>query len=307
MKDVIVRREKAGQAGGLRSLIIEDDPTLVMLVRQILKKYSDLSHHIESAKTIEEATSLLSSQHFDIAILDLNLPDSSGIESLKSIVKQAPNMVVIVLTGMDSEELGIEAMKCGAQDFLIKGNYDNTLLVRSIRHSLERHRLLQKLKRLAVLDELTGLYNRRGFYNLANEDLSNSRTNKHTAFILYFDTDGFKTINDQYGHDTGDRVLQWIGTTLISIFRQQDIIARLGGDEFVVMGIMKKEEEFQTVQTRLQNTLDEQRHPFEFDVFLSYGHKLIRHNEDLSIEKALRIADERLYAAKKINKEARAK
>ena len=305
MRNIIIDKEERKAGIGLRSLIIEDDPTLVMLIRQILTKYSDLSHIIESAKTKEEAIQLLNTQHFDIAILDLNLPDSTGIDSLKSIIREAPDLVVIVLTGIDSEELGIEAMRCGAQDFLVKGNYDNSLIVRSIRHSIERHRLLQKLKRLAVLDELTGLYNRRGFFSLANEDIEDSKEKQHTAFLLYFDVDNFKSINDEHGHNIGDQVLQWVGTTLISIFRQQDIVARLGGDEFVVLGIIRNELEFKNIQTRLDTTLAKQRHQFPFDVHLSYGHKLIRPNDSLTIDKALFTADERLYEAKDKNKEAR--
>jgi diguanylate cyclase (GGDEF)-like protein len=165
---------------------------------------------------------------------------------------------------MDSEDLGVEAMRCGAQDFLVKGNYDNSLIVRSIRHSIERHRLLQKLKRLAVLDELTGLYNRRGFKSLATEDLEKAIENKHTVFIIYFDIDDFKTINDTYGHDKGDDALRWVSNKLISTFRQNDILARFGGDEFVALGTIRNSDEIETIETRLKKTLETQNHNFPF-------------------------------------------
>lgn len=77
-RNVIQEKDRKEQQG-LRALIIEDDPTLVMLIRQILKKYSDLSHVIDCAKTLEQAKELLANSHYDLAILDLNLPDSEGL------------------------------------------------------------------------------------------------------------------------------------------------------------------------------------------------------------------------------------
>jgi diguanylate cyclase (GGDEF)-like protein len=113
-----------------------------------------------------------------------------------------------------------------------------------------------KLITISFTDELTGLYNRRGFFNLAGHQLKISNRQKLKVFMMYLDVDNFKEINDSFGHDEGDNALIDIANILKQSFRESDIIARIGGDEFVVFPIETSEESVNIIQSRLKNQFD---------------------------------------------------
>jgi diguanylate cyclase (GGDEF)-like protein len=88
---------------------------------------------------------------------------------------------------------------------------------------------------LATIDELTSLSNRRGFLSIAEHSIAICRRMKRPATLMFFDLDGFKLVNDEHGHAEGDSVLKNVGSTLMSVFRNSDVVARMGGDEFCVL------------------------------------------------------------------------
>ncbi len=94
---------------------------------------------------------------------------------------------------------------------------------------------IQQLERLAVTDELTGLFNRRGFEEQLHRALASARRRDEGGVLVYIDLDGFKPINDNFGHAAGDEVLRHVGRTLKSNLRESDFVARLGGDEFAAL------------------------------------------------------------------------
>lgn len=112
------------------------------------------------------------------------------------------------------------------------GRRSYTLLIRDI---TERKALLEALRDLSLRDELTGLHNRRGFFALAEEQRKLALRRGQAFSLVFIDLDGFKAVNDTYGHEAGDRVLQGVGETLKGVLRDSDILARLGGDEFVAL------------------------------------------------------------------------
>ena len=99
----------------------------------------------------------------------------------------------------------------------------------------EQHRLQQKLKTQATTDYLTGLYNRRFFFNLTEKSFSESTRHKRPLSMIMIDIDLFKKINDQYGHPTGDIVIQFVAIKASSLLRKEDVIARVGGEEFAIL------------------------------------------------------------------------
>jgi len=119
----------------------------------------------------------------------------------------------------------------------------------------ERKRVEAALQNLSLIDELTGLYNRRGFMAVTEQHLAAIRRNKQVPVILYADLDGLKTINDSLGHHEGDRALKKTGDILKDTFRTSDIVARLGGDEFVVLAAIGQEEVADSLTERLQEDL----------------------------------------------------
>ncbi len=117
-------------------------------------------------------------------------------------------------------------------------------------------RMEQELRELSLTDELTGLYNRRGFFTLAEQHTRMANRNKNRVYILYADMDNLKVINDTYGHHEGDAALIVTAKILKSSFRDSDIIARIGGDEFVVMAIGMTETEAKITVGRLFNYIE---------------------------------------------------
>jgi diguanylate cyclase (GGDEF)-like protein len=98
----------------------------------------------------------------------------------------------------------------------------------------ERKRAEEEVRQLSLVDELTGLYNRRGFHLLAGRELKAIRRSGRRAMVLYIDLDGLKEANDRKGHEAGDRLLQRAAAVLRSVTRETDVAARIGGDEFAV-------------------------------------------------------------------------
>jgi signal transduction histidine kinase len=131
----------------IRLLLIEDNPGDARLVREHLSDASGgQAFHQEGAGTLEEAARLLESETFDVALLDLNLPDGTGLETLARVQAAAPSLPLIVLTGSDDEAMAVAAVREGAQDYLVKGRIDGDLLAQAIRYAIERKRVQEDLR-----------------------------------------------------------------------------------------------------------------------------------------------------------------
>ena len=129
-------------------------------------------------------------------------------------------------------------------------------VIHLVRDITEKKEMEDRLKAMSITDDLTGLYNRRGFFALIKQQLKIVKRGKEKAFMLYVDIDNFKEINDTLGHSTGDSVLIDVGNILKSTYRESDIVARIGGDEFVVFPAVKEESDIRMVTDRLQSNID---------------------------------------------------
>jgi signal transduction histidine kinase len=133
----------------IRVLLVEDNPGDVRLLREILREARSLPHELAHAGRLEEARARLAEGGVDVVLLDLSLPDAQGIDTVRRALEAAPEVPLIVLTGLDDERVALQAVHAGAQDYLVKGQIEPPLLARSIRYSLERKRL--EGERLALL------------------------------------------------------------------------------------------------------------------------------------------------------------
>lgn len=125
--------------------LVEDNPADARLVAELLKEARGLDIRLEGAETLSAATEAISKKTFDILLLDLSLPDSMGLETFAKVRLQFPQLPVIVFTGLHDEDLGIKALREGAQDYMVKGEADSAILVRAIRYAIERRRLEDRL------------------------------------------------------------------------------------------------------------------------------------------------------------------
>lgn len=142
----------------LKALLIEDNPDDVFLLREFLRRADGNKFTLESAEDLASGLDRLSREGIDVVLLDLSLPDSFGLETFVSVHEQAPAVPILLLTGLDDEELAIKAVQMGAQDYLVKGRVDRNLLVRAMRYAIERNKLVHELKEaLAKIKTLRGL------------------------------------------------------------------------------------------------------------------------------------------------------
>ncbi|MFQ5753377.1 MAG: diguanylate cyclase domain-containing protein [bacterium] len=223
-------------------LLVEDNPGDARLFQEALKEKANNQFEVCHVEHIHEALELLNKNKFDVIFLDLSLPDGQGLETIGRLQEHAPRIPIILLTGTSDENLAIEALRRGAQDYLVKGHVDSNLLVRSMRYAIERQRLLIEIENvrqmgshLAYHDALTHLPNRQLFYDRLEQAIVHAKRASKLVAVLFFDLDGFKRINDSKGHSTGDLLLQSVANRLKVNLRESDTMARLGGDEFSII------------------------------------------------------------------------
>jgi len=125
-----------------------------------------------------------------------------------------------------------------------------------VAQAIERKRMDEEIRSLSLTDELTGLYNRRGFTLLAEQEVKLSHRINRSMLLFFCDVDSLKGINDAHGHAQGDLGLQEVATILKETFREIDIMARLGGDEFVVLAVDASLESAESITTRIQVALE---------------------------------------------------
>ena len=187
-------------------------------------------------QSVKDALQLLDTESgCVIVLLDLGLPDSHGLEGLAAIKARVADVPIVVLSGNDSDELGLSAVVAGAQDYLVKGSFDGGLLTRAIQYAAQRKRVEVALIARSLHDELTGLPRRALLSDRLDGALKRCARDKTRGAILFVDLDHFKQINDTHGHAVGDAVLRAVSAQLVSAVRGSDTVARLGGDEFVVL------------------------------------------------------------------------
>lgn len=188
----------------IKILLIEDNPGHVRLIQEMLRKASTDQFKLESANQLSLGLERLKMDSFDVVLLDLGLPDSRGLDTLRKVHAQVPNIPVIVMTGLDDEAVGIKAVQEGAQDYLIKGQVEGNLLIRSIRYAIERKQsevaLSQSEKRYRSLVE-------------------NARD-----VIFTLSADGTITsLNPAFEIITGLSRAEWIGKSFAQIIHPDDL------------------------------------------------------------------------------------
>jgi diguanylate cyclase (GGDEF)-like protein/PAS domain S-box-containing protein len=170
-----------------------------------------------------------------------------------------------------------------------------------LRDVTERTRMEEDLRSLSLKDELTGLYNRRGFITLAAQELKMADRLKRGIFVLYGDLDGLKVINDTLGHEGGDMALRETAVILKESFRNSDIIGRIGGDEFVIIPIGTAGDNLDVITSRLQKNIDIQngKSNRNYTLSLSIGIAYYDPEHPVTIDELLTMADSLMYAQKK--------
>ncbi|MEN6413864.1 MAG: diguanylate cyclase response regulator [Veillonellales bacterium] len=247
-------------------------------------------------------TRLLGSNSVKAILVTLSWDKLAKFDLISSLRRIKPAVPIIVISETKNDVLAARVLKEGAQDVLVKGQFDREVLARTLYFSMERQRVVEKLQIVSMYDELTGVYNRRGWLALAQQQLQVAeRTNKKMA-LFFVDLDSMKLINDTFGHQAGDEALIRAADLLHSTFRRSDIIGRFGGDEFVILSLDVNPEFSQTMLVRLaeRQCLDKRQPQLPLSIGVAYYDP----EKPANMEELLAEADKRMYEDKRRKKDA---
>jgi diguanylate cyclase (GGDEF)-like protein len=281
-------------------IVVDDDETLLDVLKRFLAMQG---HDCEVFSSAESALDHIANKPCDILITDIVMPGMKGLQLTKEVRQSWPDTNVIVMTGFIDDFSYDQAIEAGASDFIKKPFTMHEMMLR-IRHV----HLQERLREMSNSDELTGLYNRRGFYAIAQQQLKVANRAKGEVALLFADMDKFKSINDQWGHQKGDEALVSMADILKQTFRESDLIARISGDEFALLLIDTPEKNMSIVFNRLQKNID----AFNihsggmFNLSLSIGMSVYYHDRPCSVDELLRQADRRMYEQKQLKKTGQA-
>jgi diguanylate cyclase (GGDEF)-like protein/PAS domain S-box-containing protein len=410
----------------LNILLVEDNIGDARLIEVLLAEEAGQDLTLTHVMRLGDAVEKLRAARYDVVLLDLSLPDSHGLETVVALRRQAGNIPVVVLSGMDNEQVALRALQSGAEDYLVKGRADGNLIKRSILYALERHRIRQRvllaeaafsatdtgiivldvnfriirvnpaftrltgfdvedvlnqppfmlgsgehepnyheqilsklspedgwegevwnrrkggdvfpvwlrlnavrdegetlsgyvavlsdithrkqveaeLVRQATRDALTGLPNRSLLRSLMHEVVARSAQSSSGCAFLFVDLDGFKAVNDTYGHDVGDELLKDAARRLRAALRASDEVGRLGGDEFVVLlSDVSGPADAGAVAAKIVGALSEPFHIGSVVASVSASVGVAVFPDDGTVAEALlKTADEAMYDAKNSGK-----
>jgi len=240
-------------------------------------------------------------RHQDIllVITDYKMPKMDGFELISQIRKQKKSreLAIIGISAYGSSLISVQFLKRGANDFIIKPFLVEELYLR-VKQNVEMLEHIDAFQKLSNLDYLTQLYNRRFFFELGNKIFENAKRRNLEITTALIDIDGFKSVNDTYGHEMGDFALKHMARLMYDNFRAADIIARYGGEEFIILAINMDRMETQRVFDRIRGLIE--KTPFkhkdgEISITVSIG---VTTQIFDSLEETIKKADTLLYQAK---------
>ena len=283
---------------GKKILIVDDDK----INRSIFsRRLQQRGLEVFQRENGHQALDFVRSQHVDLILLDLLMPGMNGIEALEKIklVDGYANIPILIISGLDDPRSIVMCLRRGATDYLSKP-VELSVLEIKISSALEKNILQNNLEKMALYDQLTGLFNRHSILSALQQFETLYRTEGEDFGILTIDIDNFKKINDTHGHDVGDLALQHLARIVRAVIRESDLFGRLGGEEFIIGSSRINFMEFLEVSERVrshveQNPLSLPEQKLVFTISGGIYHSMAGFK---SISDSLKISDQHLYNAK---------
>jgi diguanylate cyclase (GGDEF)-like protein len=297
----------------IKVLIIDDDNDSCQMLAGIL---SEKGYTTEYSHNGKDALAKVTLNTFNIVIIDVNLPDTDGMELFKNIKLVHPEIEGIIVTGYASIESTITALRYGTINYMMKPLVVENVLT-TVSDAINRQELLlgerlrlseeiaqkEHYQALATIDGLTGLYNRRYFHEFLTREIKRADRYSHSLTMFMADIDNFKEYQDPHGHLVGDAALQYLAQIMSGAVRSEDIVARYGGEEFAVIlpGVTK--DTAMIIAERIRRAVEEAREPLKGKLTISIG--VSAYPADAKDrEQLISRADDALYSAKRSGKNA---
>lgn len=296
-----------------RILLIEDNRPQAELAIDYLRKDG---YEVVWAADGKSAIKKAATESFDLVLLDIILPDMHGNKICRWLKqnRETSSIPIIILSAMDTPEDMVSGFDAGADDYLNKpfhhlelaARIEFCLSTRRLQGELEAknvqlQRLLKKVRKLAITDSLTSLYNRRYFETVLEKEFRKVVRYEFPMALIMMDIDHFKQVNDRFGHPAGDAVLISISDILIKALRDVDVVARWGGEEFVALMPQTNKDQSLRVAERIRKAVQDCHFPEIKDdrVTISLGVVSSADTRMESTGEILSLADRTLYEAKK--------
>ncbi len=304
IEDAMRAMDAANSEGG-RILLIDDDQRSAERIRGYLPM-----HRVDVLATPADAAMRVAEGDYELAIVSMSLSDFDPLRACSQMrtLEQARGLPILLIAEDADRPRVVRGLDLGVNDFIMRPVERNELAAR-VRTQIRRHRYSTELRQsvtqtlaLAVIDELTGLYNRRYFDRHLSLMLEKAREQERDMAVMLIDMDFFKSVNDNHGHDIGDAVLKEFSQRLRRNIRGVDLACRFGGEEFVVLMPDTDFRQAQSVAERVRVSVAERG--FEtsglgpLTVTCSVGVALNEHEIDTP-EMILKRADVALYRAKR--------
>ncbi len=236
-------------AAKYKILLIDDDVEFAKVTRFRLSHTDKAKFEVHTTASLKSALELFNVQTFDLILLDLILSDAHGLEAMTHILAASKQTPVVVMTGLDDDQMAIEAVRKGAEDYIVKGETPPKILIRIIQHAIDRSAIKKKLRsvtgrlrqvnsqleKYAVMDPLTDVYNRRGLQQILTREIHAAERKGTHLLAMVLDIDDFKKVNDTLGHPCGDTVIKQVSKKIKDSIRVSDYVGRIGGDEFILL------------------------------------------------------------------------
>lgn len=286
-------------------LVVDDEEAIRGVIAERLKREG---FSCKASSDGFEALQIISNNKFDLVITDINMPGMDGVELIKSLKEMYSDLDIVAITGHSQDYTYSDIVGAGAADFIIKPFDFSELFAKLKRIKRERDLLRElakseeKFKILSLIDELTGLGNRRSLFDQLNQKIAESLRYGKSLSVLWIDIDHFKKVNDIYGHMEGDIVLRRIGELLPKLIRAADSAYLYGGDEFIVLMPQTNIEKALLTAERVRKGFDDfviqTKDERIIKITVSIGATGFLKEEEESADAFLNRADKALYRSK---------
>ncbi len=280
-------------------LVVDDSAFFRKVVCNLLRiqqyQVSEANNGVEALEHLED------NPDTRVVITDYEMPRMDGFTLMRHIRKKYSSEEIAII-GVSSEEAALTAagfLKNGANDFVVKQNFLTEEFYCRVTQCVESIERIREIRNVAVTDYLTGLHNRRYFFDIGNKIYSSTQRQEIDLACAMVDIDKFKNINDVYGHDVGDLAIRHVARVIQQRFRKSDVVTRFGGEEFCVLainlGTSNAQRVFDSVRKRIAETPISLPDGQEISLTVSIG---VTTDVSRNLEAMVGIADAHLYKAK---------
>lgn len=299
-------------ARSLRLLVAEDQLDDIFLLQEALAEMAESLYwrtwmtDLRPVFTdrMDDALRLLREDTFDAMLLSLALPDCRGLHSYMRARAEAPATPVVIMADEGDEALAMSAVREGAQDYIIKSDLDCMPLARALRHAIDHQKMCDSLRRLSFIDELTGLYNHRGFLAFLDHDVRlNSRMGQNISLMLAemvgAEMDGPPESPRRLARQQRDLALIETAEVLRPAFEEAPIIARVGADRFGVIAVDAESVPSLERQFHTRLTMYNARNAHRCRLFVATGSASLKAGMYLPVEDLMQLAETALCENKR--------